>query len=40
MSEENNNKLIPFIHDEEFRDYIINEGLRSGYEYTGIPHIL
>jgi hypothetical protein len=26
MSEENNNELMPLIHDEEFRDYIINEG--------------
>jgi hypothetical protein len=36
MSEENNNnlELIPFIHDEEFKNYIINEGLRSDYEYT------
>jgi hypothetical protein len=26
MSEENNNELMPLIHDEEFRNYIINEG--------------
>ena len=40
MSEENNNKLTPFIHDEEFKNYIINEGLRNGYEYSRISHIL
>ena len=26
MSEENHSELIPFIHDKEFKNYIINEG--------------